>query len=261
MRINKFFTENGVCSRREADRHIEAGRVRINGQTAKLGDQVVPGDEVRLDGKVVRADAKKMVVIAYHKPVGVECTSDPQVHNNIIDAVGYPERLVHVGRLDVMSEGLILLTNLGDIVNPILRRKYHHEKEYLVTMNEEISPRALRAFRDGVDIGDAEGPTLPCRATLVGRNRVSLVLTEGRNRQIRRMAEAVGLKAIRLKRVRIMHIELGDLKVDTWRPLSAAELTTLLETLREHTERALAQEAGRNLTPSALESLDLEDMD
>lgn len=260
MRINKFFAENGVCSRREADRHIEAGRVRINGQIAKLGDQVGPGDEVRLDGKVVRADTKKMVVIAYHKPVGVECTSDPQVHNNIIDAVGYPERLVHIGRLDVMSEGLILLTNLGDIVNPILRRKYHHEKEYIVTMNEEIPPRALKAFREGVDIGDAE-PTLPCQATLVGRNRVRLVLTEGRNRQIRRMAEAVGLKAIRLKRVRIMHIELGDLKVDTWRHLTAAELTTLLETLREHTERALAQEAGLDLTPSALESPDLEDMD
>lgn len=237
MRINKFFTDQGICSRREADRLIEEKRVKINGNIAKLGDQVSETDEVTLDGKKISFKIKKPIVIAYNKPVGIECTSDPRVHNNIIDAVAYPERLVHIGRLDVMSEGLILLTNLGDIVNPILRRKYHHEKEYLVTYNEDLTPRILKTFRDGVDIGDLEGPTLPCRATQIGKNRASLVLTEGRNRQIRRMAEAVGLKVIKLKRIRIMHIELGDLKVGTWRHLKPEEFQLLTKTLQEQEKR------------------------
>jgi 23S rRNA pseudouridine2604 synthase len=242
MRINKFFTENGICSRREADRLIQEGRVTLNQQVAKLGDQVVEGDLIYLDGKLIEVKKKTPIVIAYNKPVGVECTSDSRVPNNIIDAVRYPERLVHIGRLDVMSEGLILLTNMGDIVNPILRRKYHHEKEYLVQFNEQLSPRILKAFREGVDLGDAEGPTLPCRASRIGKNRASLVLTEGRNRQIRRMAEAVGLKVIKLKRVRIMHIELGDLKIDTWRALTKPELEKLMTTLDQQ-EKLLANQS------------------
>lgn len=233
MRINKYFTENGICSRREADRWVEAGRISINGQTAKLGDQVKDGDVVALDGKPLKVKEKRPIIIAYHKPVGVECTSDPSVERNIINAVNYPgERLVHIGRLDLMSEGLILLTNLGDIVNKILRSRHEHEKEYIVTYDKPVDPRDLRQWQRGVDIGDEDrGPTKPCHAELLSPNQVRLILTEGRNRQIRRMAEALGYRVTRLKRVRIMHIELGDLRGDTWREFSQREIDDLLAAL------------------------------
>lgn len=231
MRINKFFTEHGFCSRREADRIIEAGRVSINQARAKLGDQVEEGDKVFLDGKELVPPDKTPIIIAYHKPIGIECTSDERVENNIINAVNYPERLVHIGRLDLMSEGLILLTNLGDIVNKILRRRFAHEKEYVVIYDRLVTYEDVRLLGSGLDIGDPEGPTLPCKVTQIGSRRIQLILTEGRNRQIRRMSEAVGLKVIRLKRVRVMNIKLGELKKGTWRHLTSVESKELLDSL------------------------------
>ncbi len=225
MRINRYFTDRGLCSRREADRWIDAGRVSINGRLAKLGDQVEDGDEVTLDGKSVGAKSPRKVVIAYHKAVGIECTSDPKVENNIIDAVAYPERLFHIGRLDKMSEGLILLTNVGDLVNAILRPAHKHPKEYIVAYNAPVLDEVITAFKRGVELDD--GRTEPARVERLGTNRLRLVLTEGRNRQIRRMAEAVGLRVVRLKRVRVLNIELGSLPKGKWRELSAEELSEL----------------------------------
>ncbi len=230
MRINKFFTDNGICSRREADRWIEAGRVTINGQVAKLGDQFEEGDVVCVDGHVLKLKEKKPVIIAYNKPVGVECTSDPEVPNNIIDAVNYSERIFHIGRLDKMSEGLILLTNMGDIVNKILRRRYGHEKEYVVVFSEDLSNESLKKLARGVDIGD-ETPTEPCKVRPLGKNRVCIVLREGRNRQIRRMADALGLRVVRLKRVRVMNVELGELPSGRWRHLTDEEHDELMAAL------------------------------
>lgn len=227
MRINRWFTDQGLCSRREADRWIEAGRVTINGAPAELGSKVGPEDVVALDGKAVRARAQRPIVIAYNKPVGVQCTSDPHVPDNIIAAVGYPERLVHIGRLDQMSEGLILLTNRGDIVNRILRSEFEHEKEYLVELSGPISDEDLFRLSRGVDIGDGRGLTKPCFIERQGPTRLRVILTEGRNRQIRRMAEIAHNHVKRLERVRIMHIRLGTLARGQWRHLSAEELREL----------------------------------
>jgi 23S rRNA pseudouridine2604 synthase len=205
---------------------IEAGRVLINNVEAKLGDQVEDGDEVIFDGKAVTRRPKP-VVLAYHKPVGVECTTDRRVEDNILDAVGFKERIFPVGRLDKMSEGLILLTNMGDLVNKILRKERAHEKEYVVVFDQPVTHHALKTMRRGMDIGIAR--TLPCIVERMGANRVRMVLTEGKNRQIRRMAEELGLKAMRLKRIRVMHVVLGDLKKGKWRLLEGRELEPFLK--------------------------------
>jgi 23S rRNA pseudouridine2604 synthase len=227
MRINRYFTAHGILSRREADRLIEAGRVSINGRTAKLGDQVQDGDQVSLDGQNVATTKPKPVVLAYNKPVGVECTSDERVPDNIIAAVNYSERLFHVGRLDKMSEGLILLTNVGDFVNAALRKEHGHEKEYHVWFNDQISDTQIELLRKGVELDD--GITLPAGVERLSDNRVSLTLTEGRNRQIRRMAEALGLRVSRLMRVRFLNLKLGSLKIGEWRALKDYELKALFD--------------------------------
>lgn len=228
MRINKFFTENGICSRREADRWVEAGRVAINGTPAKPGDQVAEGDRVSVDGKLVSIKAKRRVVLAYHKPVGIECTANPNVKNNVISELNYPERVFYVGRLDVMSEGLLLLTNIGDLADQIARARNQHEKEYEVIFHQSVSDSQIDQLRRGVDIGDEDrGLTLPCPVERLGPKQLRITLKEGRNRQIRRMAEAVGLNVARLKRVRVMSITLDDLPVNRWRELSDAEIAGL----------------------------------
>ena len=229
MRINRYFTEHGVISRREADRAIELGRVFINGRRAKLGDRVMPDDEVSLDGLIHQAATKSQVILAYNKPVGIECTSNPEVSNNIIAAVGYPQRVFHIGRLDKDSEGLILLTNVGDIVNKILKSSNCHEKEYVVTLNGPITDEALQYLCNGVALSD--GLTKPCRIVRENRSRIRIILTEGRNRQIRRMIESVGLKVIRLKRIRIMNVHLGLLPVGRWRKFRKDEVSALLARL------------------------------
>ncbi len=225
MRLNKYISETGVCSRREADKWIEAGRVSLNGVTALLGTQVGDGDEVRVDGELIGAK-KKQIYIALNKPVGVTCTTEAHIEDNIVDLVGHPERIFPIGRLDKDSEGLILLTNDGDIVNEILRSENNHEKEYIVAVDRPITDLSLRMMADGVKImGEL---TKPCKVTRIDSVSFRMILTQGLNRQIRRMCSALGYKAQRLRRVRIMNIHLGDLKLGQWRYLTEPELAGLL---------------------------------
>ena len=225
MRLNKFLAETGACSRREADQWIEAGRVTVNGVSAGLGTQVNAGDEVRVDGQPLRAKPRR-VYLALNKPVGIECTTDRDVPGNIVDFVGHPERIFPIGRLDKDSEGLILLTNDGDIVNTILRAEHEHEKEYVVSVDRPLTPAFLAGMAAGVPILDTV--TNPCRLSQVGRNTFRIVLTQGLNRQIRRMCEHFGYTVRRLQRVRIMNVRLGSLPVGRWRELTASELRGLL---------------------------------
>jgi 23S rRNA pseudouridine2604 synthase len=225
VRLNKYISETGVCSRREADKWIETGRVSLNGRPATLGTQVADGDEVRIDGKPVGVK-KRQIYIALNKPVGIICTTEVQIEGNIIDHVGYPERIFPVGRLDRDSEGLILLTNDGDIVNEILRSENDHEKEYVVTVDRPITDLSLRMLAAGVKIMGKL--TKPSKVTRVDAQSFRIILTQGLNRQIRRMCSALGYKAQRLQRVRIMHIRLGNLPPGQWRHLTPAELAGLL---------------------------------
>ncbi len=210
MRINKFIAGTGACSRREADAWIDAGRVAINGVRATLGSKVGAGDSVTVDDRPIGA-RKAPVYIALHKPVGVTCTTERHVAGNIVDYVDHPERIFPIGRLDKDSEGLILLTNDGDIVNRVLRAEFAHEKEYVVAVDRPVTPEFLDAMQAGVEILGTR--TRPCVATGVARDVFRIVLTQGLNRQIRRMCEALGYGVIRLRRVRIMHIPLDDLEV------------------------------------------------
>ena len=225
MRLNKFISETGVCSRREADKWIEAGRVTCNGQKAALGTQVADGDEVLVDGLAV-GTKKKQIYIALNKPVGIICTTETHIKDNIIEHVRFPERIFPVGRLDRDSEGLILLTNNGDIVNEILRSENNHEKEYVVWVDRPITDLALRMMASGVKIMGEK--TKPASVERISSQTFRIVLTQGLNRQIRRMCSALGYKAQRLQRVRIMNIHLGDLKSGQWRHLSVPELAALL---------------------------------
>jgi len=225
VRLNKYISETGVCSRREADKWIAAGRVTCNGQTAALGTQVAGGDEVRIDGDLIGVK-KKQIYIALNKPVGIICTTETDVNDNIIEHIGYPERIFPVGRLDRDSEGLILLTNDGDIVNEILRSENNHEKEYVVWVDRPISELSLQMMAGGVKImGEV---TKPSKVTRIDAQTFRIILTQGLNRQIRRMCSALGYKAQRLQRVRIMNIHLGNLKSGQWRHLTPAELSGLI---------------------------------
>jgi 23S rRNA pseudouridine2604 synthase len=225
VRLNKFLSETGLCSRREADQWIEAGRVSVNGTAAQLGTQVSEGDAVLLDGKPLGTKPQR-VYLALNKPIGIECTTDRSVPGNIVDFVGHRERVFPIGRLDKDSEGLILLTNDGDIVNRVLRAEHEHEKEYIVSVDRPLTAEFLQGMASGVPILDTV--TNPCRVTQVGRNTFRIVLTQGLNRQIRRMCEHFDYTVRRLQRVRIMHIQLGNLPVGKWRNLTAAEVRPLL---------------------------------
>jgi 23S rRNA pseudouridine2604 synthase len=225
MRLNKYLAETGACSRREADQWIEAGRVSVDGVRAVLGTQVSEGQTVLLDGKPLRQKPQR-IYLALNKPVGIECTTDRDVPDNIVDLVGHRERIFPIGRLDKDSEGLILLTNDGDIVNTILRAENEHEKEYVVAVDRPITPAFLEGMASGVPILDTV--TNPCKVTQAGKNTFRIVLTQGLNRQIRRMCEHFDYTVRRLQRVRIMHVHLGTLPLGKWRELSAAELRGLL---------------------------------
>jgi len=231
MRLNKYISETGICSRREADSWIEQGRVSINGQRAELGTQVNEGDEVRVNGRLVGAK-KKQVYIALNKPVGITCTTERHIAGNIVDFVNHPDRIFPIGRLDKDSEGLILLTNNGDIVNEILRVENRHEKEYIVTVDRPVTTDFLEGMSKGVRLPELETTTKPCRTSRVGDRAQSrvfrIVLTQGLNRQIRRMCEVFGYEVRRLQRVRIIKLQLGKLKVGEWRDLTAEELRGLL---------------------------------
>jgi 23S rRNA pseudouridine2604 synthase len=226
MRLNKYISETGVCSRREADKWIEAGRITCNGQPAALGTQVAQGDEVRIDGELI-GQKKKQVYLALNKPVGIICTTEAHIAENIIDHVGFPQRIFPVGRLDRDSEGLILLTNDGDIVNEILRSENNHEKEYVVTVDRPITDLSLEMMAAGVKImGEV---TKRSKVTRVTPQTFRIVLTQGLNRQVRRMCSALGYRAQRLQRVRIMNIQLGNLKAGQWRHLTPVEIAGLMQ--------------------------------
>ncbi len=220
-RINKYITDAGYCSRREADAYISQGRVTINGREAALGDSAGEGDVVEVDGERVGAKARKAVYIACHKPVGITCTSEKSDRTNIVDFLGYKERIFPVGRLDKDSEGLILLTNDGDIVNKILRAGNNNPKEYIVTVDRPITGDFLSRMADGVHILGTR--TKPCKIFRRGDTTFVIHLTQGLNRQIRRMCQALGYKVVRLRRVKVLNIPLGDLEPGRWRYLTADE--------------------------------------
>jgi len=229
VRINKFFTQQGICSRREADRLIESGRVTINGRVAVLGDRVGRQDNIARDGQTIPWGAAP-VYIKYHKPIGVTTTSEAHVPRNIIAEIGHPERIFPIGRLDKDSTGLILLTNDGDIVNEILRTEHGHEREYEVEVDREFDRTFLEQMAAGVVILGSK--TKPCRLDRLGPRRFRIVLTEGRNRQIRRMCQALGYRVAALHRVRIMHVTIHGLMPGQWKPLTTDELAALFRDLR-----------------------------
>jgi len=229
LRINKFISETGYCSRREADKLVENGKVTINGVRAELGSQAEQGDDVRVNGKRIGAH-KRHVYIALHKPVGITSTTERHIKGNIVDFVGHSERIFPIGRLDKDSEGLILLTNDGDVVNPILRSEGKHEKEYIVTVDKPITEAFVKGMSQGVRI--LGSMTLPCKVTRVAERTFRIILTEGRNRQIRRMCEAFGFHVRRLKRIRVMNIRLDELPVGKWRDLTEGERRELFDTLQ-----------------------------
>ncbi|MFD0769678.1 23S rRNA pseudouridine(2604) synthase RluF [Bacillus sp. CGMCC 1.60114] len=228
MRINKYISESGKASRRGADKLINEGRVTINGKVAKIGSQVEPGDDVRVNGNQIRM-ASNYVYIALNKPVGITSTTEKNVKGNIVDLVNHPLRIFNIGRLDKDSDGLILLTNDGDIVNEILRAENKHEKEYIVTVDKPITPEFLKRMAEGVKILGTK--TLPCKMEQLSKYVFQITLTQGLNRQIRRMCEALGYDVYRLQRTRIMNIHLGNLPVGQWRDLSKKERNRLFQDL------------------------------
>ena len=230
VRLNKFIADSGYCSRREADRLIQEGRVKIDGRVGALGDRVLPGMRVECDGRRLSGDGEK-VYIALNKPRGIVCTADPREPMNVVDYVGYPIRIFPVGRLDKDSEGLLLLTSDGGIVNRLLRAAGGHEKEYEVEVDKPLTREFMEKMMRGVPILDTV--TLPCKLRRTGERSFNLILVQGLNRQIRRMCEALGCNVVSLRRIRIMNIRLGRLETGHWRNLTAPELKQLLGTLEE----------------------------
>ncbi len=224
-RINKYLSEVGYCSRRAADKLIDEKRVTINGVVPEMGTKIASGDVVKVDGKLIVASTEKPVYIAFNKPVGVVCTTDAKVEkNNIIDYIKYPKRIFPIGRLDKPSEGLIFLTNDGDIVNKILRARNKHEKEYVVSVNKVLNNDFIQTMGNGIPILD--GITRKCKVELINKFTFKIILTQGLNRQIRRMCEYLGYHVVRLQRIRIMNISL-DLAVGEWRYLTEEELNDI----------------------------------
>lgn len=228
--LNKYISSTGICSRREADTWIEGGRVKINGKVAQKGNRVFEADEVTIDDKPLR-NKPKLVYIALNKPPGITCTTDRRDKANIIDFVKHPKRIFPIGRLDKASSGLILLTNDGDIVNEILRVENNHEKEYIVTVDRPITPKFIKKMSNGIPILGTI--TNPCVVEQLGKNSFKIILTQGLNRQIRRMCEFLDYKVLTLKRVRIMNIKLDGIKIGKWRDLTDEELQALQENLKK----------------------------
>jgi 23S rRNA pseudouridine2604 synthase len=224
-RINKYLSEVGYCSRRAADKLIEEGRVTLNGVIPEMGTKILPTDEVRVDGKLISTPPSKSIYIAFNKPIGIVCTTDTTVEkDNIIDYINYPKRIFPIGRLDKASEGLIFLTNDGDIVNKILRARNNHEKEYLVTVDHEITKEFIHRMADGIPI--LETVTRECYVEQISKYTFKIILTQGLNRQIRRMCEYLDYTVLKLKRIRIMTIKL-DLPIGHWRELKEEEMEAI----------------------------------
>ncbi|VEL97098.1 ribosomal large subunit pseudouridine synthase F [Alteromonas sp. 76-1] len=238
-RLNKYISDTGLCSRREADKLIEQNRVTINDKLPELGTKVAQGDKVKVDGKLVKAvaeDKSDRIYLVYNKPIGITCTTERHVKGNIIDAIKHKQRIFPVGRLDKPSEGLIILTSDGDIVNKILRAENAHDKEYEVTVNQPISERFVQKMARGVPILGTV--TKPCKVNARGKFQFSIILTQGLNRQIRRMCEFLGYEVTKLKRTRIMHLELGNLKPGQWRNLTEKELNQLNNAVQQSSKTA-----------------------
>jgi len=226
-RINKFLSEAGFCSRRAADKLIEEGRVTINGLVPAMGTKINPGDEVHVDGKLISAPKEEFIYIAFNKPVGIVCTTDIKAEkDNIIEYINHPKRIFPIGRLDKPSEGLIFLTNDGDIVNKILRARNNHEKEYIVTVNQPITQGFIEDMGNGVPI--LETTTKKCFVKQISKFSFTIILTQGLNRQIRRMCEYLDYDVVALKRIRIMNISL-DLPIGEWRYLDEHEMSQIKE--------------------------------
>ena len=226
MRINKFLSECGFCSRREADRLLEAGKVTVDGQVASLGSKLIPGQEVKVNGVLV-TKKDSPVILALNKPKGIVCTTAKKEKNNVVDFIDYKSRIYPVGRLDKASEGLLLMTNMGDMVNKIMRARNYHEKEYLVSVDKDITDDFLKRMSEGVPVLDTI--TRPCEIEKIGRRKFRIILTQGLNRQIRRMCENLGYRVVYLKRTRIMNIKLGDLKVGEYRELTKNEIDEIMK--------------------------------
>ena len=244
IRLNKYLSEAGVCSRREADRLIESGIVTVDGKTAAPGMKVEDGQEVRVGKKVVKSKTEK-TVLAVYKPAGIVCTEDKREKKNIIRFLNYPVRITYAGRLDKDSEGLLIMTNDGDLINGMMRARYAHEKEYKVRVNKEVTPEFIEKMSRGVHIRDKEknldAVTRPCTVKKTGKYTFSIILTQGLNRQIRRMCEALGYKVDVLKRIRIMNVELGDLKPGQVRELTEQELKELYATVKERENAGISR--------------------
>jgi 23S rRNA pseudouridine2604 synthase len=244
-RINKFLSEQGYCSRRAADKLIEQERVTINGAVPQMGTKVLPGDVVAVDGEIISRKKEKPVYLAFNKPVGIVCTTDTRVEkDNIIDYINYPTRIFPIGRLDKPSEGLIFLTNDGDIVNKILRARNNHEKEYIVTVDHSINPKFIKRMSSGIPILDTV--TKDCEVEQIGRKTFRIVLTQGLNRQIRRMCEFLDYRVTKLKRVRIMNVQL-DVPVGSYRDLTASELAEI---------KRLTADSDKSYVPHADDEMD-----
>ncbi|MHA6259059.1 23S rRNA pseudouridine(2604) synthase RluF [Sporosarcina sp. CAU 1771] len=224
MRINKYLSEAGIVSRRGADKWIEAGRVLINGKVAELGSRVGETDDVQVDGKPVKTE-EQIVYIALNKPVGITSTTERHIEGNVVDFINHPLRIFHIGRLDKDSNGLLLMTNDGDIVNEILREEHGHEKEYIVTVDRPLTKEFIQQMESGVRILGTT--TKPCKVKQLGPRKFNITLTQGLNRQIRRMCSALGYNVRSLQRTRILNIHLGNLPNGQWRDLTASELTEM----------------------------------
>jgi len=230
-RLNKYLSEIGHCSRRAADKLIDEGRIQVNGKTVLMGQKVNPSDRIEVDGVLIEDNQESNIYIAFNKPAGIVCTTDTRVEkDNIIDYINYPSRIFPIGRLDKMSEGLILLTNDGDIVNKILRARNNHEKEYIVTVNKPITTDFIQKIRNGLPILDQI--TKKCFAEQIHKKEFRIILTQGLNRQIRRMCEYLEYRVVKLKRIRIMNIELNT-KVGRYRDLTKKEMIELQSLLSD----------------------------
>lgn len=240
IRINKYISESGFCSRREADKYIEQGAVTLDGKKVEMGTQVLPGQVVRVFGEIISGKAES-IIIAYNKPVGIVSTTDPAEKDNIVNAIGHSERIFPIGRLDKDSQGLLLLTNEGDIVNKILRVNNNHDKEYFVTVDKPVTADFIKRMQGGIPILGVV--TRKCEITQKGSNSFMIVLRQGLNRQIRRMCEYLGYNVTKLQRTRIMHIHLNDLKIGQYRDLTPAETETLYKKIANSvkTEEASAK--------------------
>ena len=231
IRLNKFLSDAGVCSRRAADKAIESGLVLVNGKHAVIGQRISSEDDVLFEGQKVSNANKNPVLIAYNKPAGIVCTAEKREKNNIIDHINYTERIYPIGRLDKESTGLILLTNQGDLVNKIMRAVNAHEKEYIVSVDKEIDANFINRMSEGVYLDELKVTTRKCKVKKLSKYEFDIILTQGLNRQIRRMCQMLGYKVRSLKRIRIMNIELGDLREDTYRDITQEEITTLKKML------------------------------